>query len=390
MLYYYFDHTGRSYGPFPALEDGSPDPRAVLRKYRKLKNMRGNELAAQLGVSKQMISQMENLPMKMPQDISRRKALAQVVGIPSVLMGLADPLVRSVKPYLETHLDISLQEVTLPLLWTTFQSGANLTVLEPGVLKILGTLSGANDVASLQLKAKALRLYSLLLRDQRLIPEAISVINQAITIGHELKSNDLLASGYLSRGRIEVEADRHADAIPYFEQALLNEAIAKTSIRGTTLIELAMARAHLVRSQHDRSQVKWLVEQAADIAMSRPPEDGSYTMISPGLCYGYQGLTAMTMGDYTQAGTILSQAENLLVSTQERRRAKVQTLFAQQKIFSGQDLDGGIALLCRAHKTSTELDSKFNLHTIKLLNQQVLAGKWANTPQVRQLQTIIA
>jgi tetratricopeptide (TPR) repeat protein len=388
MESYFFDDQGVAYGPFPVRDDGYPEPGPVMRYFRKQNKIRGCTVAKELGCTNQWISRME-IHNKMPEDINRRGAIARIAGIPLSFLGLSSAPRSAPEPILPIDKDISIPKTMLPMLWQNFQAGANLADLKPSLASMMNVLYGARDVASLVLKAKYLRLYSLTLRDQRQMATAAETIEQAIKIGQELNNHDLLAVGYLTRGRIAVEDDKPQEAIPFFEQALLHELVIPSSVRGTTLIEIAMARAQIVRSATDRDQVKQLVNDAGEIAFLKPSEDGSFTTINPGLFLGYQSLTAMYTGDYIQAGIALNQADELLPASQERRRAKINIMKARHAAFGLGDLDQSLMYLTKGYTVSKQLGSRYNLHTIQQLNTELLVSKWSGTPNVKNLQVLL-
>ncbi len=82
------------YGPFTKQEDGWPAAGEVIRHYRRKLNMSAEELAQQYSkaidtpITVRWIFKMEQ-QNKVPTDITRRRALSRILGIPPILLGLA-------------------------------------------------------------------------------------------------------------------------------------------------------------------------------------------------------------------------------------------------------------------------------------------------------------
>jgi transcriptional regulator with XRE-family HTH domain len=85
---YWKDNQGNIYGPFSKQDDGFPNAGEVVRYYRELKGMSKRKLAEALGVHRLWIIKMEN-ENKVPELISRRRAISRILGIPSALLGIS-------------------------------------------------------------------------------------------------------------------------------------------------------------------------------------------------------------------------------------------------------------------------------------------------------------
>src|SRR2546429_4109537 len=77
-----------TYGPFDPGENNLPHLGQVIRYYRELRQWKAKDLADALGQSVRHIYEIESSP-NMPELISRRQALSNILKIPPVLLGLA-------------------------------------------------------------------------------------------------------------------------------------------------------------------------------------------------------------------------------------------------------------------------------------------------------------
>src|SRR5258707_13598253 len=82
------DEAGNTFGPFSVQKDGFPNAGKVMEFYREKKNMTRPQLARKLGVTARRVQIMEH-DNQVFESISRRRALAAMLGIPPVLLGLA-------------------------------------------------------------------------------------------------------------------------------------------------------------------------------------------------------------------------------------------------------------------------------------------------------------
>jgi transcriptional regulator with XRE-family HTH domain len=77
-----------SYGPFDPDEHGYPNAGQVVRHYRLLKKWSPAQLGEAMGKTARWVQAMEK-ENQVPEAISRRRALATILGIPPFLLGLA-------------------------------------------------------------------------------------------------------------------------------------------------------------------------------------------------------------------------------------------------------------------------------------------------------------
>src|SRR5579884_143052 len=84
----WMDQDGNLYGPFSIQDDGFPNAGEVVEFYRSKKKISRAMLAQKLGVTPRRVQIMEH-DNKVFESITRRRALAEMLGIPLVLFGLA-------------------------------------------------------------------------------------------------------------------------------------------------------------------------------------------------------------------------------------------------------------------------------------------------------------
>ena len=82
------DWTGSVYGPFHIQEDGFPNAGEVVQYYREKNGLSRLQLAQKLKVTVRRVQNMEH-DNQVFESMTRRRALATLLGIPPVLFGLA-------------------------------------------------------------------------------------------------------------------------------------------------------------------------------------------------------------------------------------------------------------------------------------------------------------
>ena len=319
---------GGQYGPFEVQEDGWPNAGQAMRYFREKRNMTAKAFGALYGkhlringkpICERWVLEME-LENKVPTDITRRRLIARLLGIPPVLFGLAtleDALMQPQKtvnaspavirtsklPKVSTDIDKYEKNVRVALQFHNTGNAHNLVRDINADLQALETLEGQTK-GDLLYKVQELLvgnnfLASKIAVDQREYALAYRYANNAVRLAKKMEDNDLLAAarykrgviklswgqfGIIEQGHFQIDSDKVQDAIRDL-QAILNKAdefpgSLHPQMQGYTLIQLSRALGVLKQGQRDprlRNALTF-IDQAAD-TMERGHIDDLYTRV---------------------------------------------------------------------------------------------------------------
>jgi hypothetical protein len=215
------------YGPFTRQEDGWPHAGEVIRLYHRNHHMSASELALHYGemtgerITSRWILKMEQ-QNKVPLDITRRRALAHILNIPPLLLGLAslESVVSSpIQSYEHPLPPLSLKQ-SPPLDIAHYDQFARSYWLlsyagEEDLQEVISTITALEeferqrDGASLRSVRTLLNAYyqlaSDILRHQGLFAPAWSFANKAVMVTNRIGLKDFTAAALYRRGYTQLE-----------------------------------------------------------------------------------------------------------------------------------------------------------------------------------------
>lgn len=233
-LYYWGE--GGQYGPFDIQKDGEwagwPDFGQVMRYFRKRVRPKlsakafgalyGNAVNNGSPIGERWILEME-LENKVPVDMSKRRAIAQLLHIPPMLFGLA--VLEEMKLDLHPQRQIATGQtklVRVPVDITAYQNNVRTiwqlhdTGNAQSVLNLLE--SDLQDLASLEQQAKGDLCYHIqeilfgyqllathIVRDQRRFSSSYYHANEAVRVAKAMQDSDLIATALFTRGWTNME-----------------------------------------------------------------------------------------------------------------------------------------------------------------------------------------
>ncbi|MBV9691511.1 MAG: hypothetical protein JO202_17560 [Ktedonobacteraceae bacterium] len=224
---------GGQYGPFTLQADGWPNAGEVVRHYRKQANLSASEVAQRYThatgkpVATTWILDMES-KNKVPNDITRRRALADILAIPPVLLGLASREQVVLHPTGQARsasavptilksaaasadFDVTKYEKTIRLLWQLHYTSSAHDTLED-VMSAIRALEGLRQQASGSLLKRIefllyshYRLAAVVYRDQGQFSKGSAYASDAVSVAKDLEvkglnKEDVLAVALYSRG----------------------------------------------------------------------------------------------------------------------------------------------------------------------------------------------
>jgi transcriptional regulator with XRE-family HTH domain len=254
-----------AYGHFDAGENNGPHLGQVIKHYRKMSGTSKADLAAALPCTIRYVEMMESdKNISMPELISRRKLLAQVLQIPSVLLGLSSLVVAdevkidpALYPLLEHDpLDIrriAFYEGVLTLSWEAYYTSSieraakNITfcleLLDDEVKNATGVQHDQLDA----MRSKFYRLAALVSRECAQIDAASEQINTSFSLASRLRNAELIASSLIGRIRIRYHKQEYEGALADAEDACVyaDAGVLRDPLKGKCYQMAGEAQAYL-------------------------------------------------------------------------------------------------------------------------------------------------
>src|SRR5579859_7385468 len=216
-----------SYGPFDPDPDDPNFPNAgqVVQHYRLLKKWTPAQLGEAMSKTARWVQLMEH-DNTVPEAISRRKAIAEMLEIPKILLGVASVehlaapqtvtnIIRSAKVDPTT---LNQYKQSLRLYWELYHTSTAYNMMEEITRSLRNLRTLANETNGYQ-QTQVLTLFiqydqlaAHILRDQRDYSAALAHANRAVTNAKNLDDSELIASALLRRGFVNFDQDRFAEA----------------------------------------------------------------------------------------------------------------------------------------------------------------------------------
>lgn len=266
---YWVDRDGSIYGPFSAQKDGFPHAGEVIEHYRTLVHMTRSDLAHQLGVSIRRVQQMEN-ENKVPDSMERRRFIAQMLGIPPLLLGLASVddflrpaqsgTVKSAAITRATRLSVDTETIDqyrsqLSLFWSLhYTSTASSVMVEiqrniTHLQALIACTTGEQQESLIEQLCGFYELASRIHSDQSKPQDALLYLNDAIELASPLKDRlkELYGRLLYKRGLVRYEARDYSGAFSDLNAANTLVPHLTAPLAGSILLELGLVKAYLAQ-----------------------------------------------------------------------------------------------------------------------------------------------
>lgn len=423
------------YGPFTAQKDGWPNAGEVIRHYRKNRKMSAKELARRYGesigepVTSRWILKMEQ-QNKIPTDITRRRALATILTIPPILLGLAslDQLVRIPTHSLEAHsapmtvktatlVDITKFEQQIRAYWLLSYAG------EESLENIVADINNLEQFerqsnGQLQRRVRLVlngyyQLASDITRHQGNFTVAWTYANQAVRVTKLIGLNDFLAAALYRRGYVNLEwgiwgncvklGSMNAEpdrakieaALSDFEESLLH---ARPQLKGAIWLELSRAEGILQNPSLTlrlSSQAESMIGVSGAIAdpLEQILVEGALNSLSQGMYLLGRAASFIVIGRTTSAIEVLDDLDELrngqgIARNQTRRLAYADTLRAEASLGT-KDYFTAVTSALSALETFREIDAVERIAWINNIHSR-LVEKAGQHPEVKTLGKMLA
>jgi tetratricopeptide (TPR) repeat protein len=345
-----------------------------------------------LDIRKRTIELMEH-DNQVPESISRRRAIALLLGIPPVLLGLSFQQVSSHSVPAAPQLDLGNYNEILRLYWDLDYSSSaaeRLADIQRWIRHLSAVAKEISDASVLSdiyaLRARYHQLACWIFRDQREYAPALKHANAALKIARHLDDPELIAASLFRRGRTYLEQGILNQAIADLNDALPFAQRARPQLRALVLLAAGHARAHLAPSSQERSQAIQLLDSAGRIIRRGDlAEDESFVKLNPGRYHIDRAGAMIELQRYEDALDELELAEKGIGPDQPRRLTYINIMRATAYARQG-EMMSAISLAEDALATSRALRSAINIARIAEIQHFLEQGKFGSAPQIRRLR----
>ena len=406
QIQYMWGKSGE-YGPFSADKDGYPNAGEIVRYYRESRKLSAKKFGELYGnaLGEHPKSRIWVLAMErkndVPSDITRRRVIANLLGIPYALLGLSESLAKKPlmvdappKPLIPKRETLA-QEVlaehqqSLVLYFAGFYHRHGQAALNDIALATR-QLSTAVPLMRERAKHSGIALLSRyhqfginVAREQRNYELALSHADKAIEYAqdlHEIKPNsDLMAVAYLRRGLTSFEQaitrqgqdGSLSDTVTHIDAALSHARHAMPLMKGLIGLEWGLVHAYAAQTPKERTAVRVQLEDSHNyLPMYRAEDDENFVKFTPEWYHLTYAEALIALGDHAEAIGELELAEELTPLTLPRRFAYIDLLRAKAYIDSG-EFEEAVIYAKDALAQSKAVKSEFNIARIAQVYRQL-------------------
>ncbi len=383
-------------------DTGYPNPGQVVKFYREQKLWRQSsggekkcrqiDLARALGVSESWVRAMENTCEGLD-SISRRRMLVSLLGIPPILLGLADLNSASAvaeRPQLQV-VTLSWFKDTLKDAWQLYYTGTtqDLACRLTKTLQYLHaseeTLGSRQQRDMLELQCRFLLLAARVAADQQSYEQASGYLQTAQQLAQQLQSDELSALTLFWRGRMYLEKEEYPAAKAALDSALAYIPQLRPPLRGAIFLETGLAHAYTAKTEADKKYALTLFDKAAPIVRaSHLEDDGSFVKLNLGRYYHFKAEALIAMNEAEDAIHELDLAEQHTGAELTRRRGYINVLRAKASLDLG-DYAYATFTALDAISAMKSIQSNVNLAFLSEISAGLSRSSYGNSSEVAQL-----
>jgi transcriptional regulator with XRE-family HTH domain len=400
--FYWMDKAGNMYGPFPVQEDGFPNAGEVVRFYRELRGMTRTELASRLGDKERWVRKMEN-QNAVPEMISRRRLIAQILGIPTILLGVAslgeDSFLKRATPEFIPSKTVSLGKSNLKILeqeysacWGAYYTKGAKTVLSEvnhqiqyiELLLDRGGLGSNRETLLMQLCG-----FDQLRSDiARQLKTPTPSTDRMVELALELSNPELSAITLYRRSRWYLYEGDYASSLRDVKHALTFVDQAKKPVQGDVLSGAGVLLAQVAQDKGELKEALSLIDRSNEYLDYHQSEDPWFTRFGEGFfwinraeafIYGARNDPSLI----NEAFNSLQEAGKTTPKSLGGRRLRIDALYAHAAFVSGEPLVAASTALTTLERVKGRGDMRI-LGLIQRLHTS-LAASYGNLSEVKEL-----
>ncbi len=327
-------------------------------------------------------------------DTSRRKAIAQLLGTVTALVGADKASPAFVTHPLRGHNHLFSFEQELAIQWNLYHTGGTVQAyhglhtffsgLKDFTDKAKGSLLHGRALTSLCL---GYQLEGSLYRDMMKYDDAHTSYTQAFEVAKELDDSELKAAALARRGVTYIQQNQPGEAIEYLQEAyMLIEKIDLPFLVG--YIFQALSEAYAIAQQSSESERNIELAQQSLEQRGKVPER-SYCQANTTSVTAQKGVNAVHLHDYTSAMTLLEQGLANYNPSLVRGRARLKAQKAEA--------DYGLGLIDACCQDATEAwilarsaGSNKTFTRLRNLQRALVLSPWKKEQRVIDLNWVMA
>jgi len=388
------------YGPFDPGENNLPHLGQVIRYYRELRQWKAKDLADALGQSPRHVYEIESSP-NMPELISRRQALSNLLKIPPVLLGLAVVIPESDSDQLLDELagvvriidaqTMSMYESVLASSWELYytssaQRAANN--IDHWLHFLTTAAKEASGVQRDQFIALLCRFYQLsgvAARDRMDTQRALRDGKKAVDLAFHLENPELIAASFFRRARTHVQQQLYDAAISDLEAALPYADRSRDPLKGYVYQTTAETYSIIAGKdkQMQKKSLNMLDQVGRIIRKGNLEDDSSFVKLNVAGLYMDRARALTRFHEPEEARDALGIARDNLGPELTRWQARLLLADAQTYLAEG-DPDSCCEVALEALKVVRATQSYSNQKRVENLCRQ-LQERYPDHPRVNRL-----
>ena len=404
------------YPAFPLDEQGFPQMGPIIKYFRKqmvYTDLDGSErwwrqqdLADALGLKEDMIGLMETKNLT-EDSISRRRALADALNIPPVLLGIGT--LADLEAFLQAcgtsqshgnvsdrtinEHEMSLYKETLAIHWNMHYAGTLQDIQTLLYWSNRIELAASEHSASQQSLEELICGYDQLLAraytDKRQYTDALKHLDSAHEIASVLRNKPLEAAVCYRYIYCRLDQRKFALAKAPADRALDLVRYADRSLQGQIYQGAGLTYALTALDEEDRKRAWKLLDLAGNIADEDDlGVDFHHARFNVGDYASGRADTLITLGQPTKALELLDEADERLPADQKIRRGYIQILQGEAYI-KKKEFDTATTYLQDAFDASSVIRSDYNVGYIDRLCKQLGKSSYGTSPAVATLKRLV-
>ena len=398
---YWKDNHGNIYGPFGKQEDDLPNAGEVVRFYREQKRLSQGALAVLLGVSRKWVINME-LQNKVPELLSRRRAIAEILKIPPMLLGMgllgSDTFLMPLEES-RSHISVlsySMQEANeyLDAAWEAYTFTGSLDVLS-GVQRWKARIKEqvAQRGWEWEKNLDPLHRYEhflLVVGRQRQDYTGTDPIG-LIDLAEQIKDPDTLGISLYRRGKMYFQQKNYKAALEDIRKALSQVEHAGPQVKGVSLVGCGPILAHYATDKTDVQEVLDLLDKAhryIEQAKGHPDpfrarfDESQYFLARASSIISLLRLDVTLLDEVFEA---LDLAQETTRPQYIQRRANMQLHYAEAAFYAGEYLSA-VATALEALELAQSVHAIQNSARIQKLYEKLTQTKIKDSSELRKLR----
>jgi transcriptional regulator with XRE-family HTH domain len=399
---YWIDNKGTVYGPFEPQADGFPNAGEVIRFYRKRLGWTQETFGLKLGVERLQVGNMEN-HNQVPQNLSRRRAIAKLLEIPPVLLGvgvIGSYLVPLEEAYSHTAVpSYSVQEANdyLNASWEACALTGSYSIIM-GVrrqkARIEEQVARGGPEQSKHLELLHRYSHFLLEAGSRLQDYTETNPIELIDLARQVNNPDGLTTSLYHRAKMYFDRKDYKEALTDIREALFHIKQAGPQVRGVTLVGCGPILAHHATDKAGVREVMHFLDEAwkcIDPAKGYPDpfyrafDESWYYLARASSILSLLRLDSHLIDDVFEA---LDLAKEQVNPTYTQRRTSIDLYYAEAA-FHTRDYTSSVSTALEALELAWSINSVRATKRIQKLYNQLVQTKLKDSSELRKLRVAL-